>query len=49
MWFKRSFFYVFPIVCLLGANDPQGETIFDPGDMIGRIYVGHYVINIVMY
>ena len=25
-----------------GANDPQGETIFDPRCMIGRIYEGYH-------
>ena len=26
----------------IGANDPQGGAIFDPRDMIGRIYVEHH-------
>ena len=34
--------FLFPIVSLCGANDPQGRDIFDPTGMIGRIYVGYH-------
>ena len=37
LWFRR-FFYVFPIVMSMGANDPRGGVIFDPRGMVGRIY-----------
>ena len=29
----------------MGANDPQGGTIFDPRGMIGRIYIEDHYTN----
>ena len=37
--FREEFFFMFSHCKSMGANDPQGGAIFDPRDMIGRIYI----------
>ena len=32
---------IFSYIKFMGADDLQGEAIFDPRGMIGRIYVGY--------
>ena len=42
--------FVFPIVCLLELMTSRGGAIFDPRDMIGRIYKeDHYTLQHTKY
>ena len=41
----EKIFLCFPHCKSMGANDPRGGAIFDPRDMIGRIYKeDHYTL-----
>ena len=41
--FEKRAFVCFSHCKYMGANDPQDGAIFDPRDMIGRIYVEHHI------